>query len=169
MGIAGVLMSQMVYFTPKRGKRKGFFYRKSYLLACFCQRSLEDENEPPEGPGDQVQQPPDPGAQKEKVPGAAQGQGGHGVEPDLAVLPKGGRQEKGQDHHQPEGEVQGAPKGPEGEEEPGKAQKVVQQPQRPSDGQAQQKDLGLEKGGEGQAHPRKRRLRKLAWRGSSSS
>lgn len=162
MGIAGVSMSQMVYFTPKMGKRKGFFYRKSYLLECFCQRSLEDENETPKGSREEGQEPPDPGAQKEEVPGAAQGQGGDGVEPHLAVFPEGGRQEEGQADGQPEEEVQGTPEGPEGNQEPGEPQQVVQQPQSASGGQAQEEGLGLEGGGEGQAHPRKRRLRKLA-------
>lgn len=159
----------MVYFTPKKGKRKGLFHRNSHLLKGFCQRSPEDEKCLPQRGGDQVQKAAEEGAEKEKIPPSPQGQGGQGVEPDLAVLPKGGGEEEGQAGCQPEEEVQEAAKGPEGEEDPGKAEKVVEKPQGPSQGQTEEEGLDLEKGREGQTHPRKRRARKLPPRGSSSS
>lgn len=159
----------MIHFTPKKGKRKGLFYRKTHLLKCFRQRSQEDEKEPQEGAGDQVQKVPEEGAEQEEIPPGPQGQGGQGIEPDLAVFQKGGDEEEGQADGQPEEEVQQAPKGTEGEVDPGQAQQVVEKPQAAPQGQTQEKGLGLEEGGEGDAHPRKRRARKLPPRGSSSS
>ena len=117
----------------------------------------------------QVQDPAEEGADQEEVPPTPQGQGGQGVEPDLAVLPAGGGEEEGQADRQPEEEVQQAPEGSEGEEDPGQAEQVVEKPQSPSQGQAEEEDPGLQEGGEGQAHARKRRARKLPPRGSSSS
>lgn len=137
------------------------------MLSQFCQRSLEDEKHPPEGGGEEVQKPPDEGAEEEEIPGGPQEEGGGGVETDLAVFPEGGGEKEGQADRQPEEEVQGPPEGTEGGQKPGQAEQVIQQAQGRPGGQAQEKDLGLEEGGK--AHPRKRRLRKLPWRGSSSS
>lgn len=105
---------------------------------------------------------PEEGAEQEEIPGRPQGEGGGGVEPDLAVFPKGGGEEEGQADRQPEQQVQEAPEGPERKQKPQEAEEVVEKAQGPSQGKAEEEGLGLKQGREGQAHPRKRRLRKLA-------
>ena len=135
-------------------------------------------NKPPEGrchpaqkpgggPGQDVQRPPGPGAEQKKISRCPQQQAQGHVQPHPAVAEDDPAEKEHPAGPHPKQEVQNFLEGPAGQGEADQAEQIIQQPHAQPHGQPGKEsgDLLLK----GDAHPRKRRPRKLPWRGSSSS
>lgn len=167
---------KLTYFTPSLGKRKELFPSFQAGADKFCPLGRENSAEGPEGgeqnpqgPGGQGgqagEQAAHKGAEQEKIPQAAAQQGQGQIDAHPAPLQPGGAEKERRKGPQPEEQVQQLLCPAPGEQEAGEAEQVIIQPQENAGAQGEEKRLAL--GLQGNAHPRKRRERKLL--GTSSS
>lgn len=129
-------------------------------------RSQQDPDDPPDPPGQNGQKAPRRAAQDGKIGRGPQAQPEDHIQPDLPAAEAHAAEKERQAGQQPEQQVQPLGQAPEGTGQAQLAQHVIQQahahPQQQAHGQREQL------AGQGDAHPRKSRPKRL-WCGSSSS
>lgn len=173
-----MIFHEMIYSTPRGGKRKELFPSFFPRNKKICQRGREDAvyspdrrpqnpQDPPHHPGDPVQPAAEKGAEEGEVTGGSQQQAQGHIQPHPAVPKDHAAVKQPPAGPHPEEKVQSLLENAPGERQPQPPEQVIEEahPRPHGQGEDQGGDLLFQR----DAHPRNSRPRKLPCWGSSSS
>lgn len=167
----------MVHFTTDSRKRKDFFQKNFCISEKIYPRSQENRKtgpqrsekhaeEPPPKPGQSGQDAAGPLAEGPKIGRCPQAQPQDHIQPHPPAAEGDAAEKERQTGQQPKEQVQPLRHPPAGGQQAELTQKIVEQPHAHPQQQARRQ--GEQLGGQGDAHPRNSRPKRL-WCGSSSS